>query len=1401
MRILALWVVVLLGFFVAPRVCAGGYAVQLDVNRNGLPATVRALQALPEMPPQGALAFQADAWTVDLVDATGRSLALHRVPSPARAGAGFMPDRAPLLIQFPDHPSAVRADVRDESGRITATVALGATQRQAAVRRAIAVASERTGPIGARSKASSAAFSRQVDFESRRVPLGLQDCRRRYPMMPPEVVLSREGCEAAAMRWRLPDAFARERGRMGEAGSSRIPMSLLGASRDGNRFVGPAGTLMAEPVETVVPPRLVPAVAAKRLLRELASTWRLSGRLRFPSGSTPPTSSVQLIFWGFDGTGSGAVINATPPEFRYELNVKAGVSVDIEATPPAPFLSTRVPLGTINADLVRDVEVALGISVSGRLVLPPGSTAPTAQVALWLVDGGQWRYIGASPPDFRYSVGVVPGRAYRLEVSPPSPFLPESIDLGTVTADMTRDITLQTGAMITGRLLFPAGGSPPTTTVNLWLVDGNQWRYVAALPPEFRYETVAAPGRSYRIEVAPPSPFLPQSVDLGTVTADVTRDITLRRGVVLSGRLAFPRQAPRPTAPITGSISDGRVGYGLTASPPDFRFAVALEPGLRATLRFNPSSPYLAEQQDLGRVVADRDLTVMMRRGQVFSGVVRVRSEASPRVTVSTSGSVSESGTSITVDPDRSFQLAVGPDDRFIEASATGFQSVAIPVPPSGDFEGELVLVPASATENVRLQVNWSDGRPVVGARVEIWRGGEYLTSAVAMANEGAAEAGRASVVLPDGEYTLHVWPTSEYHQTTPTRLYARPAIIQSVAVRGDTSATLVVPVAEANRVTLQVTLPPALPGCSSASAFGRLELLQDGVVVARGSSRFLVGGSPGSRQSVDVLLGAGRYQLRAVLQGAMQATTPPFVAASGIVAPAGAASPARLLRGVLRDHQGRPLAGRSITPYDDLGGPMWADSCAYRTDSMGRFALPICEGCGFQVRDDGSGIGARQFLRIDGIVDADRTHDIQLAPGLPLTTMAETGTTRVWGDPDAPLRIVFLAEGYAAERESYTDRNGNGVWDGVLWVDVDGDGVYDANEPSAIYGTATAPAAGTDPRLTNEPFADLNGDGVPSFDDRALFERNVHDYLRGLFSTDVFGAYRHAYQAHAVMAYSKQVGMDHGAQWQRDTRFNAAFSPDRGLIGVDYTRAQAEASAALPGFDVVVVMINQPVLYGRVNSFILASGGMKVDGRNDVVGAHEFGHKIAGLADEYTEFQRSYVGGEPGGRNSTRFVRRSMVGWGEMLRLGSEARPSRDFMAGTGLFEGSSYTVAGVFRPTVHSVMRYVEPWFNAPSKVHLDRVHVPALSGRPGRLTAQDAGDCRRVRVSWDASVDGVSGVVIRRGGDRGDVLLSGPALGTFSVDPRNGKGRGGDFVLMDAATGAVLDIEPAPTARCTQ
>src|SRR3546814_7777018 len=72
--------------------------------------------------------------------------------------------------------------------------------------------------------------------------------------------------------------------------------------------------------------------------------------------------------------------------------------------------------------------------------------------------------------------------------------------------------------------------------------------------------------------------------------------------------------------------------------------------------------------------------------------------------------------------------------------------------------------------------------------------------------------------------------------------------------------------------------------------------------------------------------------------------------------------------------------------------------------------------------------------------------------------------------------------------------------------------------------------------------------------------------------------------------------------------------------------------------------MVNQEIPMWRVSSFVLATGGMLASDLNDLVGAHEFGHQIGTLGDEYTEFGLEYVGQSLLRSNLTGFSQFDMV-------------------------------------------------------------------------------------------------------------------------------------------------------------
>lgn len=1236
-------------------------------------------------------------WQLVYLDDLGEVIGDLAVPDPGAPLRGAAGAPLPLTLRFADWPGAVLVEVRNASRTLVAEIPLDAAAREAAARAATRAKSLRplepaSRPRNVAQEARSSADARKALHRqmaaAARVERG-RDCAASDGLWtPPELIRSTQGCG--------PD--------------EGLSLPAIGPTQPGppvDRSHGVARPKMAGLQREAVRPR--------------NATVLLEGRVRFAPGTVPPEEGLGVIVYGANGNPDEFVyVDGTPepPDFTFSLQVQAGSPIRISVPrPPAPFLPETLEVAAVQAGTAYDLTLQRGHVLSGRMLLPQGVDPPESgngmYFFLFATDAAgveqPVRTVSSFLPDFKYSVGIGAGWSVRIFVPPSTPLVSSRLELESVNADMVRDIALERGVVVSGRVAPPRGGAAPGGEIYMHLTgsDGNTFHTLTA--PDYRYEFLARAGSMPTALLTPPAPYLGDEIEFGLLATDLVRDITLRRGVSLTHRL-------RSSGVLPSSIS-----WQLL---------------------------------------------------DLVSGQVRTEY-------MSVSGD---------------FVMAVPPRGAVVEVHADGFRASQGVTPGGGNNQAtRFDLEPLNGTPNVILELLRPDDYALDSARVEIWRNGRFFTSVL------SDNAGIARLDLADGNYRVKVWPDNEerasYYVGTHTPLFADPAIDVPLVVAGQTEMTLRLDATKWLTMAFATPEEAAWPGCYGGH--GRLELLRSGQVVARGPFHYL--GNDLSRDHM-LITGPGNYTLRYQMPGGVSYTSDPFTARDGgrITLHRDGDAPQNLWTGTLRDHQGNPVPNRSITVSDELGiitQPV--EWCPIATDANGRFRLPICEGCVFEFPASAGSPAQRRIVRIDGPVTGSRNEDIRLGRPLAFAPLASEGVSRVFGRADAPIKLVFLAEGYTAERETFTDSNGNGIWDGVQLVDRNGNGVYDGGEAYALYGNATDPQEGQDPRSLSEVIQDRNGDGVLSLNDQALFERNVQDYLRGLFSSHQFSSYRNAYQASAVMTYSRQAGMDHGDGWQRDTAFGAYY--DRGLIGVDYDLASLAAAEASPDHTVVVVMINQPVPYGRVNSFILAGGGVLASGINGNVAAHEFGHNPGRLADEYAEYSGTYTGLSPlSFANTTRFVDRNKVAWGESVPEHQDGRPSRPWMSATGLYEGSSYYPSGMYRPSPSSMMRYDDSLlFNEPSVRQLGLVHARALMGRDGLLSIDpDSVGCRGYRVSWNTAPIGITRVELRTDGPEGTVIASGVATGSASLKPY-----GGDLYLTDALTGAVLDIEAEPMLRCTQ
>ena len=396
------------------------------------------------------------------------------------------------------------------------------------------------------------------------------------------------------------------------------------------------------------------------------------------------------------------------------------------------------------------------------------------------------------------------------------------------------------------------------------------------------------------------------------------------------------------------------------------------------------------------------------------------------------------------------------------------------------------------------------------------------------------------------------------------------------------------------------------------------------------------------------------------------------------------------LWTGVLRGADHMPMADTTIQSYTDLAREYELTT----TNASGEFSILLTPNGFVKFYTDAGSNNILRTVRI-GDVTAGRNEDVILDL-FPSFEDSGEPLTQIYGVPDRLSRwnIVMIGDGYTNITETYTDLNQNGRWDGVIYYDLNKNGVFDSGERYQRYGNAAAPAAGSNPNLTNEPFIDLNGDGVPNLRDQELFDQNTLDTARSLFGQDEWQSHRDTFNIFRIRLVSKQAGhkvrdQDNKTVIDRDTALGTyLYNPDRNyLFSANYTLVTQYINQYVPECDTRIVMVNQPVRMGRVNSYMFQYGGDISTLCNDYVVAHEMGHNVGRLADEYTEYQEFYRGSESAARNITSLVDPRHIPWRHLITPGKEI-PSIAGSRGVGLYEGAGYYTGGRYRPTEYCMM-----------------------------------------------------------------------------------------------------------------
>lgn len=235
-------------------------------------------------------------------------------------------------------------------------------------------------------------------------------------------------------------------------------------------------------------------------------------------------------------------------------------------------------------------------------------------------------------------------------------------------------------------------------------------------------------------------------------------------------------------------------------------------------------------------------------------------------------------------------------------------------------------------------------------------------------------------------------------------------------------------------------------------------------------------------------------------------------------------------------------------------------------------------------------------------------------------------------------------------------------------------------------------------------------GDGFQA-DDQSDFNAYVDTVVMKALKDDAFGQDLGAFRIVRINADSADEGVtrvnaEGSVTTARNTAFDWRFSEDWNRCWMEpgpNTDARVSAALAAAGVTAtyVVHVLNDAGFGGcrRGNSLAVTRGaGWEVS-------AHEFGHMVGGLCDEYWNGTGTYSGPEPGCVNLTINTARASIKWGEFV-AGTTPLPTTiggSIGANTiGAFEGGGYDPNGLWRPNDNSRMRGNTPVFNAPGYHH---------------------------------------------------------------------------------------------------
>lgn len=243
----------------------------------------------------------------------------------------------------------------------------------------------------------------------------------------------------------------------------------------------------------------------------------------------------------------------------------------------------------------------------------------------------------------------------------------------------------------------------------------------------------------------------------------------------------------------------------------------------------------------------------------------------------------------------------------------------------------------------------------------------------------------------------------------------------------------------------------------------------------------------------------------------------------------------------------------------------------------------------------------------------------------------------------------------------------------------------------------------------------------LPTFLSNATYAQDV------LFSSEPFKEYRNYFNAFALSVASPESGSDHPSHGIfKDTYFNSSYDsyglgqaltippndrdPD---VENGYGKAYRLLDELLPDWDVLVFIVNDPVFGGWGDARgVVCSADYYI---GEVI-AHELGHTLADLGDEYSDPFPDDPEPVVEQVNTTQETRREFIKWQAWIENSTPIPTPNTSYYGhlVGLFKGARYQSEGWYRPKFRCRMNN---WINSFCEVCMEAL-VKSMSSRTGTI-----------------------------------------------------------------------------------